>query len=154
MHSALLNVSFYWCKAHFIPSRALTDGAILILLFVLMIVLLEIVNAIFSDATVLMPLIYLYNSCIKGFHHGGREMWISVDSIQPQILFAARFHLNYGPFPLLAANYRQTLRCYFYQQVTKKFSEWKQAHVGMEPSKTNQTRWECHHNTFTPSLHP
>jgi len=25
----------------------------------------------------------------------------------------------------------------------KKFSEWKQAHVGMEPSKSNQTRWEC-----------
>ena len=23
---------------------------------------------------------------------------------------------------------------------------WKQAHVGMEPSKTNQTRWEWHHN--------
>ena len=39
------------------------------------------------------------------------------------------------------------------EQVTKKFSEWKQAHVGMEPSKTSQTRWERHHNTFTPSLH-
>ena len=26
-------------------------------------------------------------------------------------------------------------------------------HVGMEPSKTNQTRWEQHHNNFTPSLH-
>ena len=38
------------------------------------------------------------------------------------------------------------------EQVTKKFSEWKQAHVGMEPSKTSQTRWE-RHNTFTPSLH-
>ena len=25
--------------------------------------------------------------------------------------------------------------------------------IGMEPSKTSQTRWECHHNTFTPSLH-
>ena len=25
--------------------------------------------------------------------------------------------------------------------VTKKFSEWKQAHIGMEPSKTNQTKW-------------
>ena len=23
----------------------------------------------------------------------------------------------------------------------------------MEPSKTSQTRWERHHNTFTPSLH-
>ena len=34
------------------------------------------------------------------------------------------------------------------EQVTKKFSQWKQAHVGMEPSKTNQTRWEWHHNTF------
>ena len=35
----------------------------------------------------------------------------------------------------------------------KKFTEWKQAHAGMEPSKTNQTRWEWHHNPFTPSLH-
>ena len=35
----------------------------------------------------------------------------------------------------------------------KKFSEGKQVHVGMEASKTNQTRWEWHHNTFTPSLH-
>ena len=35
----------------------------------------------------------------------------------------------------------------------KMFSEWKQAHVGMELSKTNQTRWEWHHNTCTPSLH-
>ena len=32
-------------------------------------------------------------------------------------------------------------------QVTKTFSEWKQVHVGMEPSKTSQTRWERHHNT-------
>ena len=39
------------------------------------------------------------------------------------------------------------------EQVTKKFSKWKQAHVGMEPSKTSQTRWERHYNTFTPSLH-
>ena len=37
-------------------------------------------------------------------------------------------------------------------EVIKKFSEWKQAHVGIEPS-TNQTRWEWHHNTSTPSLH-
>ena len=35
----------------------------------------------------------------------------------------------------------------------KDFSEQKQAHVGMEPSKTSQTRWEWHHITFTPSLH-
>ena len=38
-------------------------------------------------------------------------------------------------------------------KVRKKFSERKQAHVGMEPSKTRQTRWEQHHNTFIPSLH-
>ena len=38
-------------------------------------------------------------------------------------------------------------------KVTKKFSKWKQVHVGMEPSKTNQTRWEWHHNTFAPPLH-
>ena len=38
------------------------------------------------------------------------------------------------------------------EQVTK-FSEWKQTHVWMEPSKTSQTKWERHHNTFTPSLH-
>ena len=28
------------------------------------------------------------------------------------------------------------------KQVTKSFPSWKQAHVGMEASKTNQTRWE------------
>ena len=26
-------------------------------------------------------------------------------------------------------------------------------HVKMEPSKTRQTKWEQHHDTFTPSLH-
>ena len=41
----------------------------------------------------------------------------------------------------------------YYIKVTKKFSKGKQAHVGMEPSKTSQTRRERHHNTFTPSLH-
>ena len=35
-------------------------------------------------------------------------------------------------------------------QVTKKVSNWKQAYVGMKPSITNQTRWQWHHNTFTP----
>ena len=40
-----------------------------------------------------------------------------------------------------------------HKQVTKKFSKGKQAHVGMERSKTSRTRWERHHNTFTPSLH-
>ena len=35
----------------------------------------------------------------------------------------------------------------------KKVSWTKQVHVGMEPSTTNQTRWEWYHNTFTPSLH-
>ena len=38
-------------------------------------------------------------------------------------------------------------------KVTKKCSKGKQAHVGMERSKTSRTRWERHHNTFTPSLH-
>ena len=32
--------------------------------------------------------------------------------------------------------------------VVQGFPSWKQAHVGMEASKTNQTRWEWHHNTF------
>ena len=40
-----------------------------------------------------------------------------------------------------------------HRQVTKTFCEGKQVHVGMEASKTNQTRWEWHHNTFTPYLH-
>ena len=44
------------------------------------------------------------------------------------------------------------MRAWIYK-VAKKFSKGKQAHVGMEPSKTNQTRCERHHNTFTPSLH-
>ena len=43
------------------------------------------------------------------------------------------------------------LRCKY--KVTKKFAKRKQAHVGMKSSKTNQTRRERHHNTFTPSLH-
>ena len=34
----------------------------------------------------------------------------------------------------------------------KKFSEGKQVHVGVEALKTNRTRWERYHNTFTPSL--
>ena len=38
-------------------------------------------------------------------------------------------------------------------KVTKKFSRGKQVHVGMEPSKTSQTRCERHHNTLTPSLY-
>ena len=32
---------------------------------------------------------------------------------------------------------------------SQKFSEWKQAHERMEPSKTNQTRWEWHHNILS-----
>ena len=40
-----------------------------------------------------------------------------------------------------------------FQTSPKKFSKGKQAHVGMERSKTSRTRWERHHNTFTPSLH-
>ena len=39
------------------------------------------------------------------------------------------------------------------QTSPKKFSKGKQAHVGMERSKTSRTRWERHPNTFTPSLH-
>ena len=36
----------------------------------------------------------------------------------------------------------------------KKFSEGRQAHVGMEALKTNQTRWESMTpQHFTPSLH-
>ena len=35
----------------------------------------------------------------------------------------------------------------------KVFTEGKQAHVGLEPSKSNQSRWEWHHNIYTPSLH-
>ena len=35
----------------------------------------------------------------------------------------------------------------------KQFSKGKQVHVRMELSKTNQTRWEWHHNIYAPSLH-
>ena len=45
------------------------------------------------------------------------------------------------------------IRTYHIYKVTKKFAKRKQAHVGMKSSKTNQTRRERHHNTFTPSLH-
>ena len=37
--------------------------------------------------------------------------------------------------------------------ILSKFFEQKQEHVGIEPSKTNQTRWEWHHNTFTTFLY-
>ena len=39
------------------------------------------------------------------------------------------------------------------EQATKKRSEQNLVHVGIEPSKTNQTRWERHNSTFIPSLH-
>ena len=51
---------------------------------------------------------------------------------------------NRPPFPLKKKINRNK---------SQKFAKCKQAHVGMEPSKTNQTRWERHHNIFTPSLH-
>ena len=38
-------------------------------------------------------------------------------------------------------------------KVTKSFPKEKKRMQKMEPSKTSQTRWERHHNTFTPSLH-
>ena len=34
----------------------------------------------------------------------------------------------------------------------KKVFRMKTSALGMEPSKTSPTRWEGHHNTFTPSL--
>ena len=58
------------------------------------------------------------------------------------------FHLS-SLLPFLRNNSKKKQQ----EQVTKKFSKGKQAHVGMEPSKTSQTRCERHHNTFTPSLH-
>ena len=45
------------------------------------------------------------------------------------------------------------IRGFTVYKVTKRFSERKQAHVEMEPTKTRQTRWEQPHNIFTPSLH-
>jgi len=51
------------------------------------------------------------------------------------------------------STYRMNTVMLYTEKVTKKFSEWKQVHTGMEPWKTNQTRWEWHHNTFTPSLY-
>ena len=48
--------------------------------------------------------------------------------------------------------HREESKCLCIKSYKKSF-EWKQAHVGMEPSKTSRTRWEQHHNTFTPSLH-
>ena len=55
-------------------------------------------------------------------------------------------------FPTISKNHSKKKKKKQQEQVTKKFTEWKQVHVGMEPSKTSQTRWEQHHNTFTPSL--
>ena len=42
---------------------------------------------------------------------------------------------------------------YSWSKILCKCKKVKQVHVGMEPMKTNQSRWEWHHNTFTPSLH-
>ena len=43
-----------------------------------------------------------------------------------------------------------------YKQVSEHSNHWwcwYEVHIGLEPSKTDQTRWEWHHNTFKPSLH-
>ena len=60
------------------------------------------------------------------------------------------------PFPQLVIpkiNHKNNSKRIKQEQVTKTFSEWKQVPVGMEPSKTSQTKWKWHHNTFTPSCH-
>ena len=55
-------------------------------------------------------------------------------------------HLS-SPLPFLNENTKKKNKQQ--KQVTKSFPSWKQVHVGMEASKTNQTRWEWHHNTHT-----
>ena len=65
---------------------------------------------------------------------------------------ASSLRLPYPPLFSLTISKNQ-LKQKQQEQVTKTFSRWKQVHVGMEPSKTSQTRWEWHHNTFIPSLH-
>ena len=51
--------------------------------------------------------------------------------------------------PLLS-QFNSSLKCSWQPD---KLQVTKQMHLGMESSKTNQTRWEWHHNTFPPSLH-
>ena len=50
----------------------------------------------------------------------------------------------------LLSQFNSSLKCSWQPD---KLQVTKQMHVGMEPSQTNQTRWEWHYNTFPPSLH-
>ena len=69
------------------------------------------------------------------------------------ILYMQSVHLLLSP-PLFSLTISKTNSKKKEAQTSlKKVSEGKQAHVGMECSKTSRTRWEQHHNTFTPSLH-
>ena len=47
------------------------------------------------------------------------------------------------------------VKCFWVVPFLQQLNFWtkKPVHVGMEPSKINQTRWKWHYSTFTPSLH-
>ena len=88
------------------------------------------------------------------FHFEAFE-FISLFFVNNTILYFHTLQSVHLPFPtsLLLPFLKTIPKKKQQEQVTKKFSKGKQAHVGMEPSKTSQTRCERHHNTFTPSLH-
>ena len=76
--------------------------------------------------------------------------WFLVFGEQHGSMFS--FPTDRAPFlclPLFSLTASKKQRKKQQEQVTKKFSEWKQAHVRIEPSKTSKTRWEQHHNIFT-----
>ena len=60
--------------------------------------------------------------------------------------------LTYRRTAIVTTVLRVAIVTLVYNTSHKKFTEWKQMHVWMKTSKTNLTRWEWHHNTFTPSL--
>ena len=57
---------------------------------------------------------------------------------------------RWTPLPLLSCSNKKSNTT---RTSHETFSELKQVHVGMEPSKTSQTRWEWCYNTFTPFLY-
>ena len=76
-------------------------------------------------------------------------MWAT---LQNYILLHFTDHAS-SPWPPLPPLFSLPYRKKCSRNKSHKVSGWKQAHVGMEPSKTNRTRWEWHYNTFTPFLH-
>ena len=87
---------------------------------------------------------WIYNFTWKHLNLQQLLVFVNICSVHPYITDHAS-----SPWPPLPPLFFLTVP----KESQKKFSELKQVHVAMEPSKTKQTRWEWHHNTFTPFLH-